>query len=217
MTRGDWVVGLLMVVISALIGAGSAMLTQRLSSRDSRANRRLQKRAELGDAIHAFLEAMQAAEELADPASAYRPARGCVRPGRAVDRHLPPAHCLARPATRQPRTRQLLGKHMPAPVYTRYQRPASSLFACFDNASTCTNAHVRMPCRERRTFRYCIGSGDQRYPSSQCRVQVPLTVSPRDCITAVAAAMAALVSVYGCPICSPSAVSNTPIGVSVMR
>lgn len=71
MTR-DVVVGLLTVVIPALIGAGSALLTQRLSSRDSRANRRLQKRAELRDAIHAFLEAVQDAEACADPASRGR-------------------------------------------------------------------------------------------------------------------------------------------------
>lgn len=72
MTRGDWVFGLLTVVIPALIGAGSAMLTQRLSSRDSRANRRLQKRAELRDAVHQFLEAVQDAEAYADPASRGR-------------------------------------------------------------------------------------------------------------------------------------------------
>jgi len=32
MTRGDWVLGLLTVVVPALIGAGSALLTQRLSA-----------------------------------------------------------------------------------------------------------------------------------------------------------------------------------------
>lgn len=76
---GEVVLAASTVVIPGAIGAGAALAVQRLANRaqsaESRVNRRMQKRTELRDSIHAFLDAVQAAESFADPASVPRSER----------------------------------------------------------------------------------------------------------------------------------------------
>ncbi|MCV7193135.1 hypothetical protein [Mycolicibacterium brumae] len=73
MSWGEVVLAASTVVVPGAIGAGATLAVQRLANRaqsaHSRANRRMQKQAELREAIHEFLDAVQEAESFADPAS----------------------------------------------------------------------------------------------------------------------------------------------------